>query len=323
MSLSKVTSEALSLLSKELRNDADAFLSIKDEMDNALNSFVWDDPVAISFKERYQEGLKPITNKLIPNIENYLEYISQIGGTVDAYSGNSSIHIAGGSEISQVLPKGSKVDPVVIGPDAKVHIPDTPIEPVGEEFVIPSTEAFAETWELKPGEVVSFDDDLSFEVVPIANGCGTEKGFGHWAGQTGAGIDAYMNASENGPSKVAGAALVGLATAGFTGGLIALVGISNKGKVMNPDEFKRLNNQACAAHDICYVEGDKLICDSNFKKDGGRFSSFFTRWFGGGAYADAQREGVESQYYADKIEIESGKKIIVPDGYLLKVKKPV
>lgn len=318
MSQSKVTLDSLTLLSNELRNNAESILSIKDDMDTLLNSFVWDDPVAISFKERYEEGLKPITNKLIPNIENYLGYISQLGGTVEEYSGGSSIHIAGGSGIAQVLPKGSKVDPITIDADAKVHIPDTPIKSINEGFVVPSNEAFAETWELKPGEVVRMDEDLSFEVVPIANGCGTENGFGRWAGQTGAGIDAYMNSVENGSAKVAGAVLVGIATAGVTGGVVALVGISKQGKVMNPDEFKRLNDQACAAHDICYVEGDKLTCDDNFERDGGRFSSRFTRWFGGGAYEDAQREGVESQYYADKIEIESGKKIIVPQGYLLK-----
>lgn len=321
MAISKVTIDALTQMSERLRQSSESILSTKSDMDLQLNSFIWDDPVAIAFKNDYQERLKPITNKLVPNLQDYISYMKNLGGTIEEYTGGSSIHITGGDNIARVLPKGSIVDPIQIDSNAKVSIPDIPLEPINSDYTIPPTEAFSETWELTAGEEIKLDDEFTLEVVPIANGCGTESGFGHWAGQAGAGVDAYMNTSDKGPIIVAGAAMVGFAAAGVGGGLATLVGISEKGKVVNPDEFKRLNEQACAAHDICYVEGDKLTCDKNFSKDGGRFSSIFTTLFGGKAYESAQVEGADSKFYADKIEIETGKKIIVPEGYLLKLQR--
>lgn len=85
MAISKVTIDALTQMSERLRLSSESILSTKSDMDLQLNSFIWDDPVAIVFKNDYQERLKPITDKLIPNIEQYLKHISELGVQVGEY----------------------------------------------------------------------------------------------------------------------------------------------------------------------------------------------------------------------------------------------
>ena len=318
MAITKVTLEALERLATVLRQSADEILMAKENMDGLLYRIVWDDPTGLYFRSKYEEDFKPLTDKLIPNIEEYIAHISNLATRIGEFSQNTAIHISGGDTIGSILPKDSSIDPPTIDPNARFQIPDTPLEPIEHEFVIPSQEEFSDIWELHPEERIRLDDNYVLKVVPIPNGCGTEHGFGHWAGQTGAGIDAFMNSSKAGPPIVAGASLVGFAL-GPTVGIATLVGISKAGKVINPNEFKRLNEHACAAHDICYVDGEKLTCDKKLFNDGGRVMSLFTTALGGQAYEDAQKEGLESISFASLYEIKTGRKLILPDGYILEL----
>lgn len=307
MALAKVTIEALSQMANTLRQSADDILATKEQMDNELRSFPWDDPIGWTFINRYEDDFKPLKEKLIPNIESYLNYLGSIGITVGEYAEMSHIHITGTEDIVGVLPKGTPTDPVVLDHGAVPHIPDEPLQPINPDSVIPATEEFSGTWELQPGEQIALDDGSVIEITSIPNGCGTTEGIGHWAGQTGAGVDAFMNYSP----VAKGVALVGIAT----GGVAGIIAISEAGKILNPEEFQRLNDEACAMHDICYVQGDKFVCEQNLYNDGGRFMSIGTTLFGGSAYKDAQREGLISQMYITKAEIMSGKRIILPVGY--------
>lgn len=90
MSKSKVSLPSLSSLALRLQNSSVSLFSVKTAMDESLASFIWDDPVAINFKNEYQEKLKPVENKLIPALDNYVQYIQTLIGTVSEYSGESS-----------------------------------------------------------------------------------------------------------------------------------------------------------------------------------------------------------------------------------------
>ena len=184
-----------------------------------------------------------------------------------------------------------------------------------DSAVVTSQEPFATKRTLNPGDVIPLGDGISVQVVPMANECGDQSFFGHWAGQTGAGVDAFMNKSK---AHEAAAWIAISATSGM-----ALFAISERGKILNPKEFKRLNKEACAAHDICYVRGDKIVCDENLAKDGGRFMSLGTKLFGGHAYKNAQKEGAESDIYLSKAERSLGQELVLPEGYILKLKKEI
>lgn len=318
MAITKVLVDSLVLLRQTMKQAWDDIVDIKLEVDHYCYNFEWDDPVGRSFIAKYEEGMAPIKEKLLPMLEKYGEYLDGLTMNVDEYSGGTShIHISGGETIERVIPKGTPTDPIVLDPNATVRIPNDTLQPLESEFVFPTTEEFGGTWELQPGEQITLENDIVVEVSPIANGCGTEKGFGHWAGQTGAGIDAFMNSFEA-PDAVKDVAFIGVASVGGVGGLIAL---SKAGEVLNPDEFRRLNDEACAMHDICYVEGDKFVCEENLRRDGGRIMSTFTSLFGGGAYKDAQKLGKDSKTFISKAQMMSGKKIILPEGWFLKLKK--
>lgn len=98
MAITKVTIDALTQMSERLRLSSESILSTKSNMDQQLNSFVWDDPVAIAFKNDYQEKLKPITDKLIPNIKQYLRHLSELNVQVGEFNKDATIMtgIAGG-----------------------------------------------------------------------------------------------------------------------------------------------------------------------------------------------------------------------------------
>ena len=307
MALAKVTIEALTQMANTLRQSADDILATKEQMDSELRSFPWEDPIGLSFINRYEEDFKPLKEKLIPNIESYLIYLENIGITIGEYAEMSHIHITGTEDIMRVLPKGTPTDPVVLDHGTVPRIPNDPLQPINPDSVIPATEEYSGTWKLQPDEQIALDDRTVIEITPIPNGCGTTEGIGHWAGQTGAGVDAFMNYSP----VAKGAALVGIAT----GGVAGIIAISAAGKILNPEEFQRLNDEACAMHDICYVQGDKFVCEQNLHNDGGRFMSIGTYLFGGSAYKEAQIEGLNSQMYIKKAEIMSGKRIILPEGY--------
>ncbi len=86
MALAKVTIEALTQMANTLRQSADDILLTKEQMDTELYSIPWDDPIGLSFINRYEEDFKPLKENLIPNIEQYLEYIYSLSMDLDAYS---------------------------------------------------------------------------------------------------------------------------------------------------------------------------------------------------------------------------------------------
>ena len=90
MALAKVTIEALSQMANILRQNADDILTTKEQMDSELYSIPWDDPIGRNFISRYEEDFKPLKNKLIPNIESYIQYMQNEGVIVSEYSGENA-----------------------------------------------------------------------------------------------------------------------------------------------------------------------------------------------------------------------------------------
>lgn len=319
MALTKVNIEALLSLQQTLKKAWSNIVDIKLELDHYCYNFEWEDPVGRNFIDRYEAGMRPIKSKLIPELEQYMDYLSKLTINIDDYTDTSRIHITGGEDIESVLPQGTPLDFITIDKDAVPHISNETLHPLNDSFIIPNADEFSNIYELLPGEQIKLDNGTVAEVVPIANGCGTENGFEHWAAQTGAGIDAALNSSNTAPIAVGGIALVGLVTGGAIGGVASLIAISESGRLLNPEEFDRLNNEVCAAHDICYVEGEKVTCEKEFYNNGGRFMSFFTSRYGDKAYKEAQQAGIVSKEILEKIK--QGKKVVLPEGYILKLKE--
>lgn len=90
MALAKVTIEALSQMANILRQSAEDILLTKEQMDSELYSIPWDDPIGLSFISRYEEDFKPLKNKLVPNIESYIQYMQSEGVVVSEYSGENA-----------------------------------------------------------------------------------------------------------------------------------------------------------------------------------------------------------------------------------------
>ena len=91
MAISKVTIEALSQMANILRQSAEVIVSAKGEMDGQLRSFIWDDSVGQSFAIKYEEDFKPIINKLLPTMNEYVSYIIGLEGNVAEYGGMASM----------------------------------------------------------------------------------------------------------------------------------------------------------------------------------------------------------------------------------------
>lgn len=85
MARSVATAETLSQFSNTLRTNHDDILSVKTAMDNELRSFIWDDPVGQSFIAKYYDDLKPIEDKLVPNLEAYSQYLDQEVANISQY----------------------------------------------------------------------------------------------------------------------------------------------------------------------------------------------------------------------------------------------
>ena len=77
MAKTQVTIELLQRFEQNIRNEADKFKSVRQSMDQSLDGFLWDDPVAHRFKERYHDGLKPLNEKLLPAMEQYQLYLAK------------------------------------------------------------------------------------------------------------------------------------------------------------------------------------------------------------------------------------------------------
>ena len=83
----RVTDEALIRMASKLRQSAEDIMALKSQMDQALNGFLWEDPVGIRFKTvQYPEGFKPLQEILIPDIHELVNRINMIGQTTDMYS---------------------------------------------------------------------------------------------------------------------------------------------------------------------------------------------------------------------------------------------
>jgi hypothetical protein len=59
-------------------------------MDETLQSFLWDDPVAHKFKADYEEQFQPLKEQLLPAMEKYESYLKDLAGLSDVYTENSS-----------------------------------------------------------------------------------------------------------------------------------------------------------------------------------------------------------------------------------------
>lgn len=103
----KVTSDALAHMASKLKQSAEDIMTLKSEMDSALNGFLWEDPVGIRFKTtQYPEGFKPLQEILIPQIHQLVESINQTGQFTDLYSEESDFqpydssndHLPGGKD---------------------------------------------------------------------------------------------------------------------------------------------------------------------------------------------------------------------------------
>ena len=103
MALAKVTIEALAQMAETLRQSADDILATKEQMDSELRSFPWDDPIGLNFISRYEEDFKPLKEKLIPNINNYIQYINQEGNIISEFNNES----AGGMGIGGAVGLGA------------------------------------------------------------------------------------------------------------------------------------------------------------------------------------------------------------------------
>lgn len=89
MAIAKVTIEDLMQMVNTLRQSADDILATKVQMDNELRSFLWNDPIGLSFISRYEEDFKPLKEKLIPNIESYIHYINELRLIILGYDGDN------------------------------------------------------------------------------------------------------------------------------------------------------------------------------------------------------------------------------------------
>ena len=87
MALAKVTIEALTQMANILRQSAEDILLTKEQMDGELYSIPWNDPVGLNFIRMYEEDFKPLKEKLIPNIEDYVQYMNKEGMIVSEYGG--------------------------------------------------------------------------------------------------------------------------------------------------------------------------------------------------------------------------------------------
>ena len=77
MAKTQVTIGLLEQFEQSIKNEADRFKSVRQSMDQSLDGFLWDDPVAHRFKARYQEGLEPLKTTLLPALEQYQQYLNK------------------------------------------------------------------------------------------------------------------------------------------------------------------------------------------------------------------------------------------------------
>ena len=82
----QLTIELLKQFAQLLTNKRESFEQVKGMMDNALRSFLWNDPVARKFKDDYEKRLKPLKKKLLPAMERYEKYLYELADRTGLYS---------------------------------------------------------------------------------------------------------------------------------------------------------------------------------------------------------------------------------------------
>jgi hypothetical protein len=90
MAKTQLTVELLRQFAQLLINKRESFEQIKGTMDNALRSFLWDDPIAHKFKNDYETQMQPLKTKLLPAMVKYEDYLKKLSGLSDVYTENSS-----------------------------------------------------------------------------------------------------------------------------------------------------------------------------------------------------------------------------------------
>jgi hypothetical protein len=90
MARTQVSVDLLKQFAELLSEKCENFRQIKGRMDETLQSFLWDDPVAHKFKADYEEQFQPLKEKLFPAMEKYESYLKDLAGLSDVYTENSS-----------------------------------------------------------------------------------------------------------------------------------------------------------------------------------------------------------------------------------------
>ena len=117
MALAKVTIEALTQMANLLRQSVDDILLTKEQMDSELYSIPWDDPIGLAFIGRYEEDFKPLKEKLIPAIEDYVQYMIKEGAIVSEYNGGST----GGLDVGGAVGVGAMGVGIGIAGTARIN----------------------------------------------------------------------------------------------------------------------------------------------------------------------------------------------------------
>jgi hypothetical protein len=95
-------------------------------MDETLQSFLWDDPVAHKFKADYEEQFQPLKEKLLPAMEKYEGYLKDLAGLSDVYTENSSPSLsafaaaAAGAGVVGIAGVGAAAAGISVGQNATV-----------------------------------------------------------------------------------------------------------------------------------------------------------------------------------------------------------
>ena len=91
MAITQVSQDALLQMARVISQSAEDILLAKQEMDEQLRSFIWDDPTGYYFTEKYNQDFKPLTDKLIPQIIEYVNYLANVDVHLSEYAGVAAI----------------------------------------------------------------------------------------------------------------------------------------------------------------------------------------------------------------------------------------
>lgn len=140
MALAKVTIESLLSMQQTMKKAWNDIVDIKLEVDYYCYCFEWDDPIGRYFIAKYEEGMAPIKEKLLPMLEQYADYLGKLTTKIEEFSETPHMHITGGENIASILPKGTPTDPITIAPNAVPHIPNETLQPMESSSEIPIKE---------------------------------------------------------------------------------------------------------------------------------------------------------------------------------------